>query len=212
MDHRGHQRRPGSRDAHRPLPPRAVPSALDAWCWSCRRSAIASVTPSTSRTTSLPAPWSSTASRPSASPTTLGAALLAYPWPGNVRELANVLERVMLLEDSPVVTAAMLSLLEPARVRRVGAGVAAVAGSPSRGRAPAAGDGAQRRAREHHPCRRSPRDPPQHDAVPPDEARVDLAATRHRRMAPRKESGRRTCIASARTGCRRIPSGGRNGW
>jgi tetratricopeptide (TPR) repeat protein len=41
-------------------------------------------------------------------------ALLAYPWPGNVRELANVLERVMLLEDSPVITAAMLSLLEPA--------------------------------------------------------------------------------------------------
>ena len=42
-----------------------------------------------------------------------GTALLAYPWPGNVRELANVLERVMLLEDGPVITAAMLSLLEP---------------------------------------------------------------------------------------------------
>jgi DNA-binding NtrC family response regulator/tetratricopeptide (TPR) repeat protein len=41
------------------------------------------------------------------------AALLAYPWPGNVRELANVLERVMLLEDGPVVTAAMLSLGAP---------------------------------------------------------------------------------------------------
>jgi DNA-binding NtrC family response regulator/tetratricopeptide (TPR) repeat protein len=41
------------------------------------------------------------------------AALLAYQWPGNVRELANVLERVMLLEDSPVITAAMLSLVAP---------------------------------------------------------------------------------------------------
>jgi transcriptional regulator with AAA-type ATPase domain/tetratricopeptide (TPR) repeat protein len=38
------------------------------------------------------------------------AALLAYSWPGNVRELANVLERVMLLEERPVITAAMLSL------------------------------------------------------------------------------------------------------
>ena len=46
------------------------------------------------------------------------AALLTYPWPGNVRELANVLERVMLLEDSPVITAAMLSLLEPGAADR----------------------------------------------------------------------------------------------
>jgi len=38
------------------------------------------------------------------------AALVAYPWPGNVRELGNVLERVMLLEDSPMITAAMLGL------------------------------------------------------------------------------------------------------
>src|SRR5262245_6266193 len=38
------------------------------------------------------------------------AALLAYAWPGNVRELANVLERMVLLEDSPVITAAMLAL------------------------------------------------------------------------------------------------------
>jgi transcriptional regulator with AAA-type ATPase domain/tetratricopeptide (TPR) repeat protein len=37
-------------------------------------------------------------------------ALLAHPWPGNVRELRNVLERVTLLEDSPLVTAAMLRL------------------------------------------------------------------------------------------------------
>src|SRR5262245_57438328 len=37
-------------------------------------------------------------------------ALQAYAWPGNVRELANVLERMVLLEDGPVITAAMLAL------------------------------------------------------------------------------------------------------
>src|SRR5262245_43748894 len=40
-------------------------------------------------------------------------ALLAHAWPGNVRELGNVLERVMLLEDGPVITAAMLVLPSP---------------------------------------------------------------------------------------------------
>ncbi len=38
------------------------------------------------------------------------AALLAYHWPGNIRELANVIERVVLLSDAPVVTAKMLDL------------------------------------------------------------------------------------------------------
>jgi len=38
------------------------------------------------------------------------AALDAYGWPGNVRELGNVIERVALLVDEPVVTAAMLAL------------------------------------------------------------------------------------------------------
>src|SRR5262245_27309403 len=38
------------------------------------------------------------------------AALAAYGWPGNVRELGNVVERVALLTDEPVVTAAMLGL------------------------------------------------------------------------------------------------------
>jgi DNA-binding NtrC family response regulator/tetratricopeptide (TPR) repeat protein len=38
------------------------------------------------------------------------AALEAYPWPGNVRELANVMERVALLTEATVVTAAMLGL------------------------------------------------------------------------------------------------------
>ncbi len=44
------------------------------------------------------------------------AALLAYRWPGNVRELSNVIERVALLAEAPLVTAGMLALPEaPAR-------------------------------------------------------------------------------------------------
>jgi DNA-binding NtrC family response regulator/tetratricopeptide (TPR) repeat protein len=43
-------------------------------------------------------------------------ALLAYRWPGNVRELANVMERVALLTDIPLVTASRLELpVPPAR-------------------------------------------------------------------------------------------------
>jgi DNA-binding NtrC family response regulator/tetratricopeptide (TPR) repeat protein len=38
------------------------------------------------------------------------AALLAHRWPGNIRELANVIERVVLLSDTSIVTAAMLGL------------------------------------------------------------------------------------------------------
>lgn len=38
------------------------------------------------------------------------AALLAYDWPGNVRELANVIERAVLLSDSPSVTGRVLDL------------------------------------------------------------------------------------------------------
>src|SRR5438093_6649488 len=38
------------------------------------------------------------------------ATLTAYPWPGNVRELANVMERVALLSEAPVVTTDMLGL------------------------------------------------------------------------------------------------------
>jgi transcriptional regulator with AAA-type ATPase domain/tetratricopeptide (TPR) repeat protein len=37
-------------------------------------------------------------------------ALRTYPWPGNVRELSNVIERAVLLTDSPIVTAATLGL------------------------------------------------------------------------------------------------------
>ncbi len=38
------------------------------------------------------------------------ARLMGYAWPGNVRELANVIERVALLADSPVITAELLEL------------------------------------------------------------------------------------------------------
>ncbi len=38
------------------------------------------------------------------------AMLLAYPWPGNVRELNNVVERVALLSEAPVITEALLGL------------------------------------------------------------------------------------------------------
>ncbi len=38
------------------------------------------------------------------------AALLAHDWPGNVRELANVMERVALLSEETLVTAAVLEL------------------------------------------------------------------------------------------------------
>src|SRR5262249_25569840 len=38
------------------------------------------------------------------------AKLLAHQWPGNVRELSNVMERVALLSDAPIITADMLAL------------------------------------------------------------------------------------------------------
>lgn len=38
--------------------------------------------------------------------------LLAHPWPGNIRELRNAIERVVLLEDGPVVLPEMLQLGE----------------------------------------------------------------------------------------------------
>jgi DNA-binding NtrC family response regulator/tetratricopeptide (TPR) repeat protein len=43
------------------------------------------------------------------------AALLAYRWPGNVRELSNVMERVALLSEAALVTAATLGLPEASR-------------------------------------------------------------------------------------------------
>src|SRR5262245_15108852 len=56
------------------------------------------------------------------------AALLAYAWPGNIRELANVMERVALLSETPLVTGDVMGLPTPAE--RVGA----VPGQPERKR------------------------------------------------------------------------------
>jgi transcriptional regulator with AAA-type ATPase domain/tetratricopeptide (TPR) repeat protein len=44
------------------------------------------------------------------------AALQAYTWPGNVRELANLMERVAVLSDAEVVTAAALRLPHAPRI------------------------------------------------------------------------------------------------
>ena len=51
------------------------------------------------------------------------AALLGFRWPGNIRELANVMERVALLDEAPLVTATALQLpaeTAPAPVQIVG--------------------------------------------------------------------------------------------
>ncbi len=58
-----------------------------------------------------------------------GEALAAHSWPGNVRELSNVIERVVLLGDGPVVTAAVLGLPAGAVPEWSGAQIAAP-GSP----------------------------------------------------------------------------------
>ncbi|HTI53259.1 MAG TPA: sigma-54 dependent transcriptional regulator, partial [Verrucomicrobiae bacterium] len=55
--------------------------------------------------------------------------LVAHPWPGNVRELSNVLERVALLTDGTVVTAAVLELPAPPREEPPAAPVAAAPAS-----------------------------------------------------------------------------------
>ncbi|MBI2159949.1 MAG: sigma 54-interacting transcriptional regulator [Candidatus Rokubacteria bacterium] len=54
-------------------------------------------------------------------------ALAGYRWPGNVRELGNVIERVALLSEEPVVTAEMLALpsvAAPERLERAPDGAA----------------------------------------------------------------------------------------
>jgi DNA-binding NtrC family response regulator len=57
------------------------------------------------------------------------AALTAHNWPGNVRELRNVLERAVLLQRSPVLSAEDL-MLPPARPAALStSGTAAVSAS-----------------------------------------------------------------------------------
>jgi transcriptional regulator with AAA-type ATPase domain/tetratricopeptide (TPR) repeat protein len=63
-----------------------------------------------------------------------GQALLAYPWPGNVRELSNLMERVAILGDSLVVTAADLALPHDARPARASSPAASPLEDPGRER------------------------------------------------------------------------------
>ena len=63
------------------------------------------------------------------------AALLAYEWPGNVRELQNRIQRAVLVETGPRITAASLALpggdAEVSRPARVAAPASAPAAEPS---------------------------------------------------------------------------------
>jgi transcriptional regulator with AAA-type ATPase domain/tetratricopeptide (TPR) repeat protein len=59
------------------------------------------------------------------------AALGAYGWPGNVRELGNVIERVALLADESVITAAMLGLPLTPHEQRPPASAPSPASTPS---------------------------------------------------------------------------------
>jgi DNA-binding NtrC family response regulator len=56
------------------------------------------------------------------------AVLKAYPWPGNIRELENLMERVLLFADGPIIMAS--DLPEPVRPSAVPGGVASGVGSP----------------------------------------------------------------------------------
>ena len=73
-------------------------------------------------------------------------ALRAYPWPGNIRELSNVMERVALLSEEPVVIAPALALGASgiaASALDTGRAISPPPGTPStsadRGRAPGLG-------------------------------------------------------------------------
>src|SRR4029077_1158944 len=46
-------------------------------------------------------------------------ALTRYSWPGNVRELQNVMRNIALFNDGPIVTAAMLTPLDPHAAKRL---------------------------------------------------------------------------------------------
>jgi len=59
------------------------------------------------------------------------AALLEFPWPGNVRQLANVMEKVALLKEGSVVTAAILELPDAATKSAPPPAGALAAGVPS---------------------------------------------------------------------------------
>jgi DNA-binding NtrC family response regulator len=44
--------------------------------------------------------------------------LQSYPWPGNVRELRNCIERILLMEEGPVLEAEHLASIVPVRERQ----------------------------------------------------------------------------------------------
>ena len=119
-------------------------------------------------------------------------ALLAYPWPGNVRELANVMERVALLSEAPVVSAELLGLpaVPAATAPAESAGPAEGAGvARARGGAGQRGAGASRRrlapdGRQRHAGSRAPRHLPGHPPVPHGEARPGTRGAGPARASP----------------------------
>src|SRR5262249_11537150 len=93
------------------------------------------------------------------------AKLLAHHWPGNVRELGNVMERVALLSDAPIITADALAL-DP--------GLA-----PAAGRAPHTPDAAPRaHGWEHLGPRPLPAHSPQYRAAEKGEVRAPRRSQR----------------------------------
>ena len=112
-------------------------------------------------------------------------ALVAYAWPGNVRELKNLIERVMLLNDVPVIERRMLRLPESPAPGRVDGGHGGRA-RPLDARRGARRDRARPRAlrREPEPLGPVPRHLARHAA--PEDARV-----RRPGVVPRRRDGPR---------------------
>ena len=104
------------------------------------------------------------------------AALLAYAWPGNIRELANLMERVALLTEAPLVTTDALGLPDASGPARTAPGEAcARVSSPRRhgnGGTGAPPRGPPRDGLEHRARGRPAADPPRHAPVSHREARA----------------------------------------
>ena len=138
-------------------------------------------------------------------PTTRSPLLQAYAWPGNIRELENVIERVLLFADGPLIAAWPICpsrLRAPARQRRCPARAARrrTAAQPGetglkdivRQKRRRAGEGphhqgARGDGRQRHPRREAPADQPQ---VAADEDEGVLASRRRRRVSVEAEGQR----------------------